>query len=91
MPRGYGYGASMGAWILDYFAGWAGEWGQVVHCKSSYRGPAFTGDATFMTATVIDKLVDEEGRSVVQVDCKMSNQLGNTMATAKAAIELPTK
>ena len=27
----YGYGASMGAWILDYLAGWAGEWGQVVH------------------------------------------------------------
>ena len=27
MPRGYGYGASMGAWILDYVAAWAGEWG----------------------------------------------------------------
>ena len=28
MPRGYGYGASMGAWILDYVAAWAGEWGR---------------------------------------------------------------
>lgn len=91
MPRGYGYGASMGAWILDYLAGWAGEWGQVVHCNSAYRGPAFTGDATIMTATVLDKLVDDEGRNVVQVDCKMKNQLGTTMATAKAEIELPTK
>jgi N-terminal half of MaoC dehydratase len=91
MPRGYGYGASMGAWILDYLGGWAGEWGQVVHCNSAYRGPAFTGDATFMTATVIDKLVDDEGRSVVKVDCKMSNQLGTIMATAKAEIELPKK
>ena len=27
MPRGYGYGASMGAWIIDYVAAWAGEWG----------------------------------------------------------------
>ena len=27
MPRGYGYGASMGAWVLDYVAAWAGEWG----------------------------------------------------------------
>lgn len=91
MPRAYGYGASMGAWILDYLAGWAGEWGQVVHCKSDYRGPAFTGDATFMTATIIDKRTDEEGRNIVQVDCKMANQLGNTMATAKAEIELPKK
>ena len=28
MPRGYGYGASMGAWVLDYVAAWAGEWGE---------------------------------------------------------------
>ena len=27
MPRGYGYGASMGAWVLDYVAAWGGEWG----------------------------------------------------------------
>lgn len=91
MPRGYGYGASMGAWILDYLAGWAGEWGQVVHCNSSYRGPALTGDATFMTASIIDKMVDEEGRNLVQVDCKLTTQLGTTMATAKAEIELPKK
>lgn len=91
MPRGYGYGASMGAWILDYMAGWAGEWGQVLHCNSSYRGPAFTGDATFMTASVVDKKVDEEGRNIVQLDCKMKSQLGVTMATAKAEVELPKK
>lgn len=91
MPRGYGYGASMGAWILDYLNGWAGEWGQVVHCNSSYRGPAFTGDCTIMTATVIDKLVDADGRHIVQVDCVMKNQLGNIMATAKAEVELPKK
>lgn len=91
MPRGYGYGASMGAWILDYLNGWAGEWGQVVHCNSSYRGPAFTGDCTIMKATIVDKLVDAEGRNIVQVDCKLTNQLGNTMATAKAEVELPRK
>ncbi len=91
MPRGYGYGASMGAWIIDYLAGWAGEWGQVVHVNSAYRGPAFTGDATFMTATVVDKMVDDEGRNVVQVDFKMKSQLGATMATATAEIELPKK
>lgn len=91
MARGYGYGASMGAWILDYFSGWAGEWGQVVHCNSSYRGPAFTGDATFMTAEIVDKMVDDEGRHLIRVDCKMKSQLGATMATAKAEIELPKK
>jgi hypothetical protein len=91
MPRSYGYGASMGAWILDYLAGWAGEWGAVVHSNSAYRGPAFTGDITISNATVIGKLVDSEGRSIVQVDFKMTNQLNTTMATAKADIELPKR
>jgi hypothetical protein len=91
MPRSYGYGASMGAWILDYLGGWAGEWGQVVHSNCAYRGPAFTGDITIMNAEVIGKLVDEHGRNVVQVDFRMSNQLGTVMSTAKAEIELPKK
>jgi hypothetical protein len=89
MPRGYGYGASMGAWLLDYLAGWAGEWGMVAHCNSQYRGPAFTGDITIMTGEITGKSVDEEGRNIVSVSCKMSNQDGTTMATAKAEIELP--
>ncbi len=91
MPRGYGYGASMGSWITDYLSGWAGEWGQVVHSNASYRGPAFTGDVTIMTGEIIDKMVDEDGRNLVQVSVKMANQLGTTMATAKAEIELPAK
>lgn len=91
MPREYGYGASMGAWILDYLAGWAGEWGQIVHCNSQYRGPAFVGDITIMTGEIIEKSVDEDGRNIVQVNCKMANQLGTTMATAKAEIELPNR
>lgn len=91
MPREYGYGASMGAWILDYLAGWAGEWGQIVHSNSQYRGPAFVGDITIMTGEIIDKSIDEEDRNIVQVNCKMANQLGTTMATAKAEIELPKR
>jgi acyl dehydratase len=91
MPRSYGYGASMGAWLLDYMAGWAGEWGQIVHSNCSYRGPAFTGDITITTATVVDKMIDDQNRPVVQVDVKMTTQLGVTMATAKAEIELPRK
>ncbi len=90
-PRGYGYGASMGAWIIDYFSGWAGEWGMVVHSDCQYRGPAFTGDITVMQADVSDKMVDEGGRNLVQVNFRMSNQLGVTIATATAEIQLPKK
>jgi hypothetical protein len=91
MPRTYGYGASMGAWILDYLSGWAGEWGQVVHSNCAYRGPAFTGDITIMNATVTGKQVDTESRPVVQVDFRMTNQLDTTMSTATAEIQLPKR
>jgi acyl dehydratase len=91
MPRAYGYGASMGAWILDYLSGWAGEWGMLLHSNCAYRGPAFTGDITISNATVIDKSIDAKGRSIVQVDFKMTTQQGTTMATAKAEIELPKR
>lgn len=91
MPRAYGYGASMGSWILDYFSGWAGEWGAIVHSNCNYRGPAFTGDITISNAIVIDKLIDDQQRNIVQLDFKMSNQLGTTMATAKAEVELPKR
>ena len=91
MPRTYGYGASMGAWILDYLAGWAGEWGQIVHSKCSYRGPAFTGDITVMTAEIVDKTVNEKGLHIVHLKCKMTNQEDSVLATATAEIELPKK
>src|SRR6185369_448883 len=35
LKRGYGYGASMGAWMLDYVTNWAGEWGEISHAKLS--------------------------------------------------------
>lgn len=91
MPRAYGYGASMGAWILDYFAGWAGEYGNLIHTNCAYRGPALCGDISIMDATILDKLVDEEGRSIVKCEFKMKNQLGTTMATATAEVQLPKR
>jgi hypothetical protein len=63
----------------------------VVHSNCNYRGPAHTGDVTIFNATVVDKSIDDEKRPIAQVDFKMTNQLGTTMSTAKAEIELPKK
>jgi acyl dehydratase len=91
MPRAYGYGASMGSWVTDYLAGWAGEHGFVLHVNANYRGPALAGDITIQTGEVIGKIVDEEGRHVVQVRHKMANQKGATMCTAIAEVQLPKR
>ena len=91
MPRSYGYGASMGAWVTDFLAGWAGEHGMVVHSIANYRGPALSGDITIQTAEVVDKSVDDAGQAIVQVKHRMANQKGTVMCTGTAEIRLPKK
>jgi hypothetical protein len=87
MPRGYGYGASMGAWIIDYLNNWLGEHGSVLHSDMKYRSPALTGDVTCLNGTVTD-LVD--GGAVAVVDVAMTNQRGESMAAGTAELKLPS-
>jgi acyl dehydratase len=88
MPRGYGYGASMGAWILDYVTGWAGEWGFVAHSVAEYRNPAFTGDATFVSGEVVETR-RERRRNVATVRVELRNQDDARLAKATVEVELP--
>ena len=91
MPRGYGYGASMGAWILDYVAAWAGEWGFITHADAQYRNPAFTGDATFLSGEVVDTRVERRRRHIATVNVELRNQDDATMAKAQVEVELPAE
>ena len=93
MARGYGYGASMGAWVLDYVAAWAGEWGFITHSVAQYRNPAFTGDATFLRGRVTDKWEEGRGRRsryIATVAVELANQEGAVMAKGTVDVELPT-
>jgi len=91
MPRGYGYGASMGAWVLDYLANWGGEWSQIVHSNMQYRAPALTGDATFLNGEVVAiDHSDPSGQPIASVKVVMTNQDEAVMAQGTAEIALPT-
>jgi acyl dehydratase len=87
LPRGYGYGASMGAWILDYLANWAGEHGEILHSNMSYRSPAFTGDVTFLDGRVTELRWSDGPVAVVEV--VMTNQRAEVMAKGTAEVRLP--
>lgn len=91
MPRGYGYGASMGAWILDYVAAWAGEWGFITHSNAQYRNPAFTGDVTYLSGEVVDTRIERKRRHVAVVAVDMRNQDDAVMAKATVEVELPAE
>ncbi len=90
LPRGYGYGASMGAWIIDYLTNWAGEWGDVLHSNMQYRSPAFTGDVTYLDGEVIG--VSHEGpQPIASVKVVMTNQRDEVMASGTAEVRLPSE
>jgi acyl dehydratase len=90
MPRGYGYGASMGAWVLDYVGYWAGHGGFVRHSNVQYRFPAFEGDVTYLDAEVTGKRVDDLiGYGLVTLEVVMTTQDGAVMAKGPVEVQLP--
>jgi acyl dehydratase len=80
MPKAYGYGASMGAWVLDYVAAWAGEYGFITHSNMQYRSPAFEGDVTFLDARVLAMRPRPEGGGDADLEVTMTNQRGAVLA-----------
>jgi acyl dehydratase len=89
LPRAYGYGASMGAWALDYAGHWAGDLGFVRHSNVQYRFPPFEGDVTFVDGKVTGKRIDDlVGAGVVEVELVMTNQDGSVMAKGGVEIQL---
>ena len=92
MPRGYGYGASMGAWILDYLSNWGGEWTDIVHSRMTYRSPALTGDVTYLDGEVTEIDHDHNsGRPMATVHVRMTNQRDEELAFGDAELLLPTE
>ena len=90
LPRAYGYGASMGAWVLDYVAQWAGDECYVRHSNVQYRFPPFEGDVSILDGTVSDVREDVMlGTHVVTVDLVMTNQDGAVLAKGPVEVQLP--
>ncbi len=90
MSRAYGYGATMGAWVTDYLAYWAGHDGFVRHVKSSFRGPAWERDVTYFQGEVTAKEPETAwGLPLVAVKVTLANQDGTVLVDAAAEVELP--
>jgi acyl dehydratase len=90
IPRAYGYGATMGAWALDYLGFWAGNEGLVRHSKMQFRGPSFEGDVTYVDGEVCAREADSAfGVPLVSVKVRMTNQEGVVLVDGVAEVELP--
>jgi hypothetical protein len=89
MPRGYGYGASMGAWALDYIGYWGGARSFIRHSRIQYRFPPFEGDATLIDGEVTDVRDDKLlAVPVATIKVTMTNQDGSVLAAGDVEVEL---
>src|SRR5579862_6864462 len=90
MPRGYGYGATMCSWVVDYLTNWGGDWGFLRHHRTQYRSPALTGNVTYISGEVTNKWLDEQfGLGIVELSYEMATHTGTTMAKGTAELALP--
>jgi N-terminal half of MaoC dehydratase len=93
MPRAYGAGASVCAFIIDYAANWAGSTGWVEHCSIQYRSPVLVGDATYISGEVtgIEQAASGDHASVT-LAINAANQAGiiNTRGTVTVRLPLTT-
>ena len=94
--RAYGYGASMGAYVLDYVSNWAGELGCIEHANIQYRTPTFAGvipnhgDVTYLNGKVAKKQIEPvSGKGIVTVDFEMTNQDKLVLALSTLEVQLP--
>jgi acyl dehydratase len=88
MPRAYGAGASVCAFIIDYAANWAGGSGWVEHCSIQYRSPVLVGDATYISAEVIG-IEQADGHHVLKLSVEAANQAGIINTRGKVTVRLP--
>ena len=91
MPRGYGYGATMGAWVLDYLTNWGGEQCFVLHSDIKYRFPALTGDLTYLDGEVLGIDYEDDGAPVATIQVEMTTHEGAQMAAGEARVRLPVE
>jgi hypothetical protein len=90
LHRHYGYGASMGAWALDYVAYWAGDRGFIRHANIAYRFPVFEGDVSFVNGEVTGQRWEPLlGVHLATVEVTMTNQDGTVAAKGPVEVELP--
>jgi acyl dehydratase len=89
MPRHYGYGSSIGTWVLDYVAYWAGDGGFIRHSKIDYRFPVFEGDVSLLNGEVTDVRFDSLlGVPLASLQIRMTNQDGAVIASGPVDVEL---
>ena len=89
-PMAYDYGVMRQGFFYHHVSDWAGDDAVIVRCEDSIRKFNYIGDTQFLSGTVAGKR-EQDGRHVVDLDLRMTNQRGDETAYGAATVGLPTR
>ena len=89
-PRAYDYGVLRQCWMYHLLTNWMGDDAWIVRESDQIRKFNYHGDVQHLSGEVTAKRVDE-GRCVVDVAFRCTNQRGEETAMGEATIALPSR
>ncbi|CAN7646906.1 MaoC family dehydratase N-terminal domain-containing protein [Phenylobacterium sp. LjRoot219] len=88
-PMAYDYGVMRENYLYHYLTDWAGDDALVLHVHDEIRKFNYMGDTQFITGEITGKR-QENGRNLVDVTVRFTNQRGDETVRATAVIALPS-
>ena len=89
-PMAYDYGVMRDCWLSHYMTDFMGDDGWLVSQSSEIRKFNYMGDTHIFTGEVVDKR-QEDGRCVVDIEMRGTNQRDTVTCPAKATVALPSR
>jgi acyl dehydratase len=89
-PMAYDYGVMRDCHLSHYITDWMGDDGWLVQQSSEIRKFNYIGDTTVITGEVVDKRV-EDGRGLVEIAMRGTNQRGEVTCPGTAIVALPSR
>jgi hypothetical protein len=86
----YDYGVMRDCWLSHFMTDWMGDDGWLVSQGSEIRKFNYMGDSHILTGEVAGKRV-EDGRCLVDIDMRGTNQRGDVTCPGRATVALPSR
>ena len=89
-PMAYDYGVLRECWFHHYVTDWAGDDAFVERQNDSIRKFNYMGDTQWLSGSVVGKR-EHQGRYLVDLEMKMTNQRGVETTFGEATVSLPSR
>ncbi len=90
-PASYDYGRMRETWLVHLCTDWMGDDAWLWKLDCEFRKFNYVGDTHWMSGTVVNKYITDEGACAVDLDIYGENQRGDITTPGHATILLPSR